>query len=112
MPSRVEPFGLVILEAWAAGVPVVAAASPGPRHVIEAETSGLLVPVEDEAALAAAIGRVIDDRALARHLVAGGKRRLAERFSETATVAAYRAYFERVAREARRASSGAAAGAK
>jgi len=101
VPSRVEPLGLVTLEAWAAGVPVVAADTPGPRYAIEAETSGLLVPVEDPAALASAIRRVLDDGALARWLAEGGKRRLDERFSEAATVAAYREYFERAAREGR-----------
>ncbi len=101
VPSRIEPLGLVTLEAWAAGVPVVAADSSGPRYAIEAETSGLLVPVEDPAALAKAIRRVLDDAALARRLAEGGKRRLDERFNEAATVAAYRDYFERVAREGR-----------
>ena len=107
VPSRIEPLGLVTLEAWAAGVPVVAAASPGPRYAIEAEASGLLVPVEDPEALANAIRRVLEDEALARRLAEGGKRRLAERFSEEATVAAYRDYFDRVARERGRGRSAA-----
>jgi len=101
VPSRIEPFGLVTLEAWAAGVPVVAADSPGPRYVIEPEVSGLLVPVEDAEALAEAVRRVLGDPLLARRLIEGGRRRLGERFSEANTVAAYRDYFERVAQERR-----------
>ncbi len=44
---------------------------------------------------------MIGDAALARRVVEGGSRRLAERFSDAATVEAYLAYFERVAREGR-----------
>lgn len=98
VPSRMEALSLVILEAWARDMPVVAAASPGPRYLIEHDRSGLLVPVENAAALAEGIARVIEDRALAARLVEGGRRRLAEDFTEQATVRAYLDYFARVAR--------------
>ena len=55
LPSRWEPFGTVMLEAWAAGTPLVAAASQGPAALIEDGGNGLLVPVDDVAALAAAV---------------------------------------------------------
>jgi len=106
VPSRQEALGLTILEAWAQGVPVVASETPGPSYLIEPEASGLLVPREDPAALADALARVLDSPSLAQHLVAGGKLRLAMAFSESATVKAYLAYFERVVREARKKSAG------
>ena len=73
LPSRWEPFGTVMLEAWAAGVPLVAAASQGPAAFIEDGDNGLLVPVDDAAALAAAIGRLMADPALRAHLIERGR---------------------------------------
>jgi glycosyltransferase involved in cell wall biosynthesis len=73
LPSRWEPFGTVMLEAWAAGTPLVAAASQGPAALIANGANGLLVPVDDAAALATAIGRLAADPALQARLVAGGR---------------------------------------
>jgi glycosyltransferase involved in cell wall biosynthesis len=72
LPSRYEPFGTVILEAWAAGTPLVAAASAGPAAHVEDGVSGLLVPIDDAAALGAALRRALDDENLRRRLVAQG----------------------------------------
>ncbi|MBH9536255.1 glycosyltransferase [Novosphingopyxis sp. YJ-S2-01] len=55
LASRREGFGNVLVEAMAAGTPVLAAASDGPRGLIEDGRTGCLVPVDDAAALAAAI---------------------------------------------------------
>lgn len=93
-PSRHEPLGNVVLEAWARDVPVVAAASQGPSELIVDGTSGLLVPVEDARALAAAIRSVIGDPALARTLVEGGAARYAADHSRQAVVARYRDLFQ------------------
>jgi len=73
LPSRWEPFGTVMLEAWAAGAPLVAAASQGPAALIEDGRNGLLVPVDDAAALAAAIRRLLADPALRAHLIERGR---------------------------------------
>ena len=72
-PSRQEPLGNVVLEAFSAGTPVVAAAVAGPAELIRPGETGLLVPPEDPAALAAALGAVIEDRALARRLAAAAR---------------------------------------
>lgn len=55
VPSFDEPFGLVILEAWAAGVPVLASDSGGPRDLIRPGVNGWLFPTGDAAALASAL---------------------------------------------------------
>ncbi|MCA5892876.1 glycosyltransferase family 4 protein [Isoptericola sp. NEAU-Y5] len=68
VPSRVESFGIVVLEAWRAGVPVVATTRGGPPEFVADGENGLLVDPADTPALAAAICRVLDDDALARRL--------------------------------------------
>jgi glycosyltransferase involved in cell wall biosynthesis len=72
LPSRWEPFGTVMLEAWAAATPLVAAASQGPSRLIRDGGNGLLVPLENAAALAAAIRRLMADPALKARLIAEG----------------------------------------
>jgi glycosyltransferase involved in cell wall biosynthesis len=59
--ARSEPFGLAIVEAMAAGLPIVAAASEGALEILEDGFSGKLVPVSDHAALAEAINDLLDD---------------------------------------------------
>jgi glycosyltransferase involved in cell wall biosynthesis len=81
LPSRWEGFGLVMLEAMLAGLPVVASAvSSVPEIVVDGET-GLLVPVDDPAALAAAIIRLLDDPEGAARLGAAGLARARASFS-------------------------------
>lgn len=68
--SDYEGMPNAMLEAMALGLPVVATDCPagGPRMVIIPEQNGLLVPVNDEAAMAAAINRLIEDREFAESL--------------------------------------------
>lgn len=72
-----ESFGIVLVEAMAAGLPVVASDIPGYREVVRADVDGLLVPPGDAAALAQAIERVLDDAPLAARLRAAGRARAA-----------------------------------
>lgn len=85
VPSIRESFGLAALEAMGCGVPVVASKVGGlPELVLDGET-GLLVPPEDDAAFAAALLRVLRDRALAARLGAAGRARAVSAFNETKT---------------------------
>jgi phosphatidylinositol alpha-mannosyltransferase len=87
---RGESFGMVLLEAMAAGCALVASDLDGHRNVATDGVDALLAPVGDAAALAKAIRRVLDDGALRAELVAGGRRRaeelsmgrLAQRYAE------------------------------
>ncbi len=96
-PSRHEPLGNVVIEAWAHGKPVVAAASEGPSELIRDGIDGLLVPLEDAVALAQAIRRVLGEPALAARLVAEGECAYRARFTEAAVVARYLEFFESIA---------------
>ena len=71
-PSPKEGWGLTVVEAGACGTAVVAADSPGLRDSVRRDVTGLLVPYEDEAALAAALTRVLLDRPLRLGLAAAG----------------------------------------
>ena len=72
-----ESFGLVLVEAMAAGVPVVASNITGYREIVRDGIDGLLVPPGDAAALASAMGSALDDGALADRMRAGGRERAA-----------------------------------
>jgi glycosyltransferase involved in cell wall biosynthesis len=76
LPSDAEGFGLVLIEAMAAGVPVIGTHVPGIRDVIEDGISGLLVPPRNPRVLANAITRVLSDASLREKLIAGGRDRV------------------------------------
>lgn len=73
LPSEAEGFGLVLVEAMAAGVPVVATDVAGIRDVVQDGMNGLLVPVRRPDFIAEAIGRVHEDSVMRKQLIAGGR---------------------------------------
>ncbi len=90
LPSEVETFGLVLVEAMAAGLPVIATRCGGPQDIVTEET-GLLVPVNDEAALCRAMQDIMDNY---RYYEPEKIRRyVADKFSDKAYVAAFEAIF-------------------
>ena len=92
-PSRFEPLGNVVIQAWAHGVPVVAARSVGPAALIHDGEDGKLVPIDDAGALAAAVRELIEDRALRYCLAERGRAVAAAEFSEAAVVPQWRTLF-------------------
>jgi glycosyltransferase involved in cell wall biosynthesis len=89
LASSQEGFSLATIEAMQAGVPVVATRSGGPEEILRHGETGLLVPVNDAAALADAIGLVLHDPALAERLTAAAREDAVRRFSLDAMVSAY-----------------------
>ena len=81
-PSLFEGLCLAVIEAQAAGVPVVATPVGGIRETVVDGETGLLVPPRDPAALAVAIRRLLDDPDLARRLAEEARRRVRETYSE------------------------------
>ncbi|MEQ8655936.1 MAG: glycosyltransferase family 4 protein [Hyphomicrobiales bacterium] len=79
-PSRSESWGLGIVEAFAAGLPVISTQTPGPVRVSGNGETAILVPTEDHHALATAIEKVVKDPKLADHLARAGYERCAERY--------------------------------
>lgn len=86
--SARETFGRTLIEAMAAGVPVVATRSGGPEEIVVDGECGFLVDVGDVADLAERIGRILGDRALAQALGAAGRRRAREHFDLARTTQA------------------------
>ena len=78
LPSRMEPFGIVNLEAMAAGKAVIASRVGGVPEVVHEGVTGMLVPPGNVGALASALRRVAADDALRERLGAGGLSRVAE----------------------------------
>ena len=96
VPSRHEPLGSVLLEGWMHRKPMIAAASQGPKFLIKDGEDGLLVPIDEPAAMAAAIGRVLDDPALARSLARKGRATFEANYTEAVAVSRYLALFDKV----------------
>lgn len=75
-PCSLASFGMVVLEAMSAGVPIVATRLPGFARVMRDGIDGLMIDdPEDEAGFAAALAKVLDDRLLARRLGVAGRAR-------------------------------------
>jgi len=87
--SGCEGISNAILEAMAAGVPVVATDIPGTRDLLVHQTTGYLVPVGDRAAVARYTNKLLDDAALARRLGAAGRRRALAEFSADKMIERY-----------------------
>jgi starch synthase len=92
LPSRREGFAVAPLEAMACGLPIVAADVAGVGDVLEGgeASGGLVVPRGDAGALAAALGRLLDDPALARELGTRARERVERGFSPEAVGARLR----------------------
>ncbi len=92
-PSRFEPLGNVVLEAWATHTPIVAAASQGPSWLITHEKDGLLFEVDSATGCAQAVNRLLNNPEFASELAKNGHDVFRERFSKDIIVDQYKALF-------------------
>jgi len=95
-PAEREGLGLALLEAAAAGVPVVACAAGGVPDVVEHEVTGALVPVGDGAALRDTVGQLLAAPGQRVRLGVAARARAERRFAVPAMVAAHVSLYERV----------------
>jgi glycosyltransferase involved in cell wall biosynthesis len=98
LPSRMEPFGIALIEAMACKVPIVASRIGGIPEIVEHEVSGILVDPENPVALTAALRRVLDDDGLRKELARNGYSRVQERFRAVHTGTAYEDVFTSLTR--------------
>jgi glycosyltransferase involved in cell wall biosynthesis len=89
LPSRMEPFGIALIEAMACKAPVVASDVGGIPEIVQHKRSGLLVEPENPGALLAALRCVLDDPRLAEEMGENGRARVMERFCASHHGAAY-----------------------
>ena len=95
-PSRHEPLGNVVIEAFAARVPVVAACADGPKELIVPGQDGILVPIDDPGALAEALADLLADPAKAARLANAGRARFAADFAAAPVLARWRHFLATV----------------
>ncbi len=96
MPSLDEALSNVLLESMAAGAPVVATDVGGTSEALVSGANGLLVRPGDVPSMAAAIGRLLDEPAMARALGARARQTIADRFSLDRMVAATESLYDRL----------------
>ncbi|MGE0609867.1 MAG: glycosyltransferase family 4 protein [Pirellulales bacterium] len=83
LASEFEGLPNVLMEAMAAGIPVVATDIPGNRDLVIHDQTGLLVPPDDRPAFASAILRLLENNDLAQRLGAAGRQRIESEFTVT-----------------------------
>lgn len=96
LPSRIDSLGIVLLEAWSHGTPVIGADAGGIRAVIDDEEDGLLVPFGDVTALAVATRRLLEDEEKRRKLGETGRLKVRKRYTWSQVSASVGAVYEQI----------------
>jgi glycogen(starch) synthase len=96
VPSRYEPFGMVILEGMLHGLPIIASAVGGPAEILHDEHTGLLFPPMDVAALSRQLIRLVHNAGLRQQLGMAAAAQLRSRWLWPQTVQAMRHVYEEV----------------
>jgi glycosyltransferase involved in cell wall biosynthesis len=76
VPSWEEPFGIVLLEAMASGIPVISTAAGGPLDIVRNGENGLLVPPKNAVALADAVRHLSADASLRSRVIQNARDRV------------------------------------
>lgn len=97
-PSRIEPMGNVLLEAWSRGLPVLSTQTAGGRELIKDGETGLLCPVADPESMRKHLVRLLLEPQLRQDLGQRGLRHLNARYSEQKTLRALVDFYQRMLR--------------
>lgn len=100
LPSRHEPFGNAFMQAWAAGKALITTDSEGPGHYVRDGVNGLVTPIDDVPAMAAAMNRLRQDGDLRRTLAANGQASYHQTFDKTVILDQWQSLFARLAKTA------------
>ena len=92
-PSRHEPLGNVVLEAWSQKIPIIATASQGPKQLIDDGENGLLVPIDDHSALAEKISCLIRGNSLRKMIIDNAHQKYLQNFSQNKILEEYKFFF-------------------
>jgi glycosyltransferase involved in cell wall biosynthesis len=95
-PTRSEPFGNVVVEAWREQVPIISSDIEGPAWLIDDGVNGLLCEADNGDMFETAVRRLMDSPTLRQKLVSAGLRKLETSFSADAVVQAYQQLFNEV----------------
>jgi glycosyltransferase involved in cell wall biosynthesis len=98
VPSFLEGFPLVVVEAMLAGIPVVATRVGGIPEIVVPEDTGLLVPTGDADALSQAIHRLVTDEVLRAHVIERARSVAMEQFTAATMAAAFEALYNEIRR--------------
>jgi glycosyltransferase involved in cell wall biosynthesis len=96
MPSRFEPFGTVMVEAWGAKTPLIVADADGPKRTVKPDVDAIMVPMNDVQALADAMRRLIAEPKFSQALVKGGFEHYQEKFNEDAVMKQYLKFYSEI----------------
>ena len=108
LPSKTEAHPLSVLEAMAAGLPIVATRAGGIPDMVEAPRAGLLCEPGDAAGVATNIRRLSEDEALRTRMAVAARQHAVERFSLERMADRYESIYERVTQDAKRACAAGA----
>ncbi|MFV0275881.1 MAG: glycosyltransferase [Parahaliea sp.] len=96
-PSRHEGLGSIVLESWYHRCPIVATRSQGPGELIEEDVTGLLTPVDEAPALAAAVRSLLESPATARALAANARSHYDREYSRARIAQCYNELLHQIA---------------
>lgn len=99
LPSFHEPFGIVILEAWSAGLPVLASEVGGISHFVEDGADGLLFDPHDDDSLVHAFQQLCADQALAQRLGGAGRAKVCSEYDWDVITCKLLSIYEEAVRE-------------
>ena len=94
MPSRHEPLGNALIEAWKAEVPTVSTKSEGPTWYMRDKVDGVMTDIDNVHQISSALRSLIEDENLRNFYVKNASERLQQMFNEEAVVNSYLKIFE------------------